>query len=211
MNHPAASLAQAGLLAGLLLANSVHAAETPPPALEVVGDDFPDLIVLMPRFTPDGTQLPLACDQVRPRRIDELDPSWRRAVGRIHLDCESMATDEDDVATVATVITAFLNPGAVRMASLPVAEIRLMDSDLWSDHQYVLPTPYRQAGERLRKHVEQRCRVAQDSPGLIGLRNCRVTDEDDGMFIQTGAIGGIWVHPDPLDPQRTVYAESWAD
>lgn len=211
MTRAATWLAQSSLLAGLLLAHCVHAAEPPQPVLEVAGDDFPDLIMLLPRFTPDGTQLPLACDQVRPRRIDELDPRWRRAVGRIHLDCESMETDDEGVSTVATVITAFLNPGAVRMASLPVAEIRLMDSDLWSDHQFVLRTAYAQAGQVLRAHVEQRCRVAQDNTGLIGRRDCRVTREPDGMFIETGAVGGIWVYPDPLDPQRTVYAESWAD
>ena len=44
------------------------------------------------------------------------------------------------------------------------------------------------------------------------MRNtCELTETAEGMYLEAGPLGGIWIHPQHDDPQRTVYAEAWAD
>lgn len=99
------------------------------PVLQLAGNDFPELAVHVPRHDAYGHQAALDCDQIRAKRIDELDPLWKRAVDRIHLDCDDLSLEVEGFDTVATVITAYLKPGAVQFAGVPVAEVRMMDSD----------------------------------------------------------------------------------
>jgi hypothetical protein len=182
-----------------------------PPALQVNGDDFPDLIVHTPVFDAAGNQQSLACDQIRAKRIDELDPLWKRAVERIHLDCETLSKEDAGFDMVATVITAFLKPGAARFAGVPVAEVRLMDSDLWSDHQYVLDRPYAEIREALKQHVEARCRAQQDNPSFLVNRDCKASAIEQSLYLATSEAGGAWMHAEAENPGRTIYAETWAD
>jgi len=178
--------------------------------MQVNGDDFPELIVHMPQVDVEGNPRALTCDQLRPRRIDELDPRWKRVVDRIHLECEPVGVQDTGMDSVATRATAYLRPNAVSLATLPVSEVRLMDSELWSDHQYVVDGVYALVGRLLQEHVAACCRIAHDSPDALTQGDCRVTRDSSGVFIDTGVVG-TWIYPDPYDAGRTVYAEAWAE
>ena len=117
-------------------------AATPDPVLQLSGGDFPELTVHQPRFDDAGNQLPRACDQMRAKRIDELDPLWKRSTDRIHLECEDLKADDAGFDMVATTVNGFLTEGMAQFAGQPLAEVRLMDSDLWGDHQYILQRPF---------------------------------------------------------------------
>lgn len=186
-------------------------AATPDPVLQLSGGDFPDLIVHQPRFDDAGNQLPMACDQIRAKRIDELDPLWKRSMDRIHLECDDLKADEAGLDMVVTTITGFLRQGTAQFAGQPLAEVRLMDSDLWSDHQYILQRPYQETRQALKRFIESRCRARQDNPAALVENNCALTESEEGLYLQASELGGIWVHPEQDDPQRTVYAEAWSD
>ena len=174
------------------------------------GGDFPELIVHLPRFDATGDPMAPACDQVRARRIDELDPVWKRLVDRVHLECERVPAAEAGDETIATTLTAYLRPGAVQLAGAPVAEVRLMDSERWGDRQYIVDRPFAAVRDALAAHVEMRCGMAGDDPTALGSRDCTIARDERGVFIDTGG-GGIWIYPDPYDAARTVYAEAWAE
>ena len=188
-------------------------AATPPaaPVLQLSGDDFPELLVRRQVFDESGDPRVRSCDQVRARRIDELDPLWKQAVDRIHLDCDELGEDEVGMDTIATTATAFLKPGKVHFAGLPLLEVRLMDSDLWSDHQYLVDRPYAEARAGLLAHIESRCQVQQDNPSLLVRHDCKVLVREDGLYLETHEAGGIWIHAGSDDPRHTIYAEAWAD
>lgn len=181
------------------------------PVLQLSGNDFPDLVVHQPVFDENGGQLALACDQIRAKRIDELDPPWRQAVDRIHLDCDDLSRDEAGADMVSTVITAYLKPGAAQFDGVPVVEVRLMDSDLWSDHQYLLDQPCDAIRASLKRHLESRCHAQQDDPSLLVRHDCKVVENESGLYLDRGEAGGIWIHAEQENPARTIYAESWAD
>ena len=189
----------------------VGAVRAQAPVLQLSGGDFPELTVHRPVFDERNNQRAMACDQMRAKRIDELDPLWKRAMDRIHFDCEDLTEEDAGFDMVATVATAFLRPGMVQFAGLPVAEVRMMDSDLWSDHQYVLQQSYAQARTKLRDFIESRCRAQQDQAGALVERGCSLTETDEGLYLEASELGGIWVHPEQGDPARTVYAEAWSD
>jgi hypothetical protein len=204
------------LLACVLVALTVAPAwaatplPAPPPTPHAVrGGDFPELVVHLPALDAVGAPMPLDCAQVRARRIDELDPVWKHLVERIHLDCEPLAID-DATGTIATTLTAYLRPGAVQLAGAPVTEVRLMDSELWSDRQYVVGRPFADAADALAAHVSMRCAMAQDDPAALGMGDCDLVRTKRAVFVDSGAVG-IWIHPDPYDAARTVYAEAWAE
>ncbi|MET0814059.1 MAG: hypothetical protein ABWX88_02595 [Pseudoxanthomonas sp.] len=186
-------------------------AGTQEPVLQLSGGDFPELTVHQPRFDEAGNQLPMACDQIRARRIDELDPLWKRGMDRIHLECEDLNEEDSGFDMVATTVTGFVRAGMVEFAGQPLAEVRLMDSDLWSDHQYILQRPYEEAREGLKRFIAARCRAQQDNPAALVENDCTLTESEQGLYLQASELGGIWVHPDQEDPQRTVYAEAWSD
>ncbi|MGH8061064.1 MAG: hypothetical protein ACREO7_03500 [Pseudoxanthomonas sp.] len=208
------------LLAFCLLASaacsSLATTPQPVPVLQLSGDDFPALVTHQPAHDEDGVLLPLACEQIRGKRIDELDPLWKQAVERIHLDCDDLKQETAGFDMVATVATGFLRPGLVEFAGLPVAEVRLMDSELWGDHEYILDRPYADIREALERFVESHCRASQDNAPQDNLQalphnTCKLTETDEGLYLEAGPLGGIWIHPDHDDPRRTVYAEVWAD
>lgn len=206
-------LAFACLLA--LAAGDVAAMQaTKPLVMAVTGGDFPNLtqaVDVPPRFDADGKPVSPGCDGVRANRIDELAPPWHEAVDSVQMDCEAMAEIYDGFDSLAIATTATLKPGAVSLAGQPVAEVRLMDSDLWGDHQYVLEAPFDLARDALKRHVETHCKQRHLREERIGDADCRVSLSDEGLYLSTDEISGIWVHSDPDDPQRTIYAEAWAD
>jgi hypothetical protein len=203
------------IVPALLLAMTtmpVHA-DTPvdAPVVRLIGSDFPELVVHVPRHDALGVQAALDCDQIRAKRVDELDPLWKRAVDCIHLDCDDLGMESEAFGTVATVVTAYLKPGAVQFAGVPVAEVRMMDSDLWGDRQYLLDRPYDGIVDAVQAHLESRCRMRQDHPSLLAQGDCTLVRQPEGLYLDTSEVGGIWLHPDQDDTQRTVYAEAWAD
>jgi hypothetical protein len=181
------------------------------PVLQLSGGDFPELTVQQPAFDEAGNALPIACEQIRAKRNDELDPLWKRALERIHLECEDLNEEEAGFDMVATTLTGFFREGTAQLAGQPLAEVRLMDSDLWSDHQYILQRPYPEAREALKRFIESRCQAQLDDPAALVLNDCALSDGEEGLYLQTGELGGIWVHADRDDPQRTIYAEAWSD
>ncbi len=202
------------LMAIALPAPAAEQAQTPAReigALRVAGNDFPELMLHVPAFDATGNQTALACGQVRAKRIDELDPLWKRAVERIHLDCENLTEADAGFETMATVATAYLKPGAVVFADVPVAEVRLMDSDLWSDHQYVLERPYAQIREILKQHVQSRCLAQPESPDALVQNPCAALQRQEGVYLHGSEGGGVWIHPEQDHPARTIYAEAWGE
>lgn len=205
------------LLALCLLATMAFPSlATPPPepsapVLQLSGDDFPVLIAHQPARDENGGLLPVACGQIRGKRIDELDPLWKQAVERIHVDCDDLKQELAGFDMIATVATGFLRPGTVEFAGLPVAEVRLMDSERWGDHEYILDRPYAEAAEALRRFVELHCHASQDNPEALAHSACKLTETAEGMYLEAGPPGGIWIYPERGNPRRTVYAEAWAD
>lgn len=204
--------------AGLLLAATARArAEdlTPPHALQVRGGDFPALVLTLPADDVHaGDDHPPApdCSRVRARRLDELPLSWRRHVTSVQLDCDAATADDAGDETLAITSRALLKPGRVRLAGLPVVEVRLMDSERWGDHQYVIEAPYDTAAAALQAHVETACRERRLREETASAPSaCTMSVTGTGLFLATDEVSGIWIHPDPDDAQRTVYAEAWAD
>lgn len=189
-----------------------HAGQAPV-AIEVRGDDFPALVQstgLPPPLDESGLPQAPGCESVRARRIDELPHPWRAAVDRIHLDCQPL--DPADAGQgLALTTTAFLKPGRVWLAGHAVAEIRLMDSDLWGDHQYVLAAAYDEVAADLRRQVEADCASRHLREERGEPEDCRMLDSGGELYLQVDEINGIWIHPDADDAGLTVYAEGWAD
>ncbi|NDK39130.1 hypothetical protein DT603_09785 [Pseudoxanthomonas gei] len=193
------------------LAATALAAQPAPPVLQLSGNDFPELVVISRETDANGESGMLSCDRIRSKRIDELDPLWKQAVERIHLDCEDLGEHEDGANMAATVVTGFLKPGQVQFAGVPVAEVRLMDSELWGDHQYLLDRPFTEIRDAIKTFVESRCRAQSESSGALVTSDCNLLETPEGVYLQTSEVGGIWMHPSQDEPQRTVYAEAWAD
>ena len=206
----------------LMIATSSSLATTPPvsvaapapmpvPVLQLSGDDFPVLIAHRPARDENGVLLPPACDQIRGKRIDELDPLWKQAVERIHVDCDDLTQEAAGVDMIVTVATGFLRPGLVEFAGIPVLEVRLMNSEKWGDYEYILDRPYAETRDALKHFVESHCRAPLDNRQALAHDTCTLTETAEGMYLEADSLGGIWMHPAQDDPQRTVYAEVWAD
>jgi hypothetical protein len=200
-----------GLL--LLIAVSSPSRATTPaeaPVLRLSGNDFPTLAVHLP--TGEAQAAPGArCAQVRGKRVDELDPLWKQAIERIHFDCEELDAELDGIDMVATTATGFLRPATAAFAGVPVSEVRMMDSELWGDHQYILDRPYAEIREALKVFLAARCQAQQDQAGALATSDCALLETADGLYLETGAAAGVWLHPQHDDPRRTVYAEAWSD
>jgi hypothetical protein len=202
--------AAAGLL--LVAAARVRAEDAgAPPALHVTGGDFPALVMVVPgEHAAPGPEAMPGCERIRARRLDELAPGWRARVARIELECEDTLADDELQTLTAVTARAVLHPGRVQLAGQPVAEVRLMDSQRWGDHQYVLAAPFAAAGPTLRRFVEAAC-LARTLAEETSSAACTMLAADDGFYLASSEAGGIWVHADPDDAARTLYVEAWAD
>lgn len=196
------------------LSYAALAQDAPPRVFDVRGDDFPVLIRdtgLPPPLDETGTSESPGCEAVRARRVDELPWPWRDSVERIHLDCQSLPAPGTDDELLAIMSTAFLKPDRVRLAGHPVAEIRLMDSELWGDHQYVIAARYEDVARDLRKFVETDCLQRQLREEHVSQLACSMQAQGDGLYLRIDEASGLWIHADPDDELRTIYAEAWAD
>jgi len=197
-----------------LAASAALADERAPVTIEVRGDDFPMLVQdtgLPPPLDDNGLPGVPGCEAVRARRVDELPYPWREAVDRIHLDCQPMEAPEGETALMALTATAFLKPGRVWLAGHAVIEIRRMDSELWGDHQYVLAEPYAQVATDLRAQLEADCAKRHMRQEREGAPECRMEESEGALYLRVDEISGIWIHADPDEAGRTIYAEGWAD
>lgn len=199
------------------------AVDKPAAAFEVAGSDFPLLIRptgAKPGTDADGRPLSPGCESVRAKRVDELFFPWNRAIERVHVDCQPMDGEEDGSmdgngetrALPVITATAYLRAGHVRLAGLPVIEIRLIDSGSWSDRQYVIANRFENAVAALQHHVETRClQQAQLAEREEEEDACRMIEAIGARYLPTHDLGGIWLYPDPDDPKITLYAEVWAE
>lgn len=202
--------AAAGLL--LVAGARVRAEEVGAPRmLHVAGGDFPALVMVVPgEHAAHGVDALPGCDRIRARRIDELAPGWRTRVMRVELDCEDTLADDEQQTLTAVTARAVLQPDRVQLAGQPVAEVRLMDSQRWGDHQYVVAAPFPTVGAAIRRFVEDTCltrTLAEEAPAAA----CTMQATDDGFYLPASEAGGIWIHADPDDATRTLYVEAWAD
>lgn len=179
--------------------------------LQVAGGDFPALVMVVPDgLARHGLDAMPGCDRLRARRVDELAPVWRTRIARVELDCDDALADDEDRPLTAVAARAELRPGRVQLAGHPVSEVRLMDSQRWGDHQYVLAAPFAVAGAAVRRFVEEAClarTLADETPTAA----CTMRATDDGFYLPATDAGGIWIHADPDDAGRTLYVEAWAD
>ncbi|KRG70164.1 hypothetical protein [Pseudoxanthomonas dokdonensis] len=218
-----AMLLTAGVLAIAAVQAGERVAETarPQPPAKVVhqvhGHDFP----LLTRATGaavmlDAQGLPQqpGCEAIAARRPQDMPAPWPLLVRRILLECE--ADDEDPARPVVAIsATALLEPGRVRMAGFDVSEIRLMDSARWGDHQYVIAQPFARVSQPMQALLQKQCQRGQALPatGSQVPAGCTVFANDQGLYLpaDTNTGTGIWVYPDPDNPDASIYAESWAD
>ncbi|MGR4875074.1 hypothetical protein [Pseudoxanthomonas sp. LARHCG66] len=200
--------------ASLLLMAGAHARaedDRAPHVLHVAGGDFPALVMVVPDdHASHALDVAPGCERIRARRLDELAPGWRQHVVRVELDCDDAMADDESEAFTAVNARALLHPERVRLAGQPVTEVRLMDSQRWGDHQYVLATPYVTAAPALRRFVEDTCREQAIAREAVDMA-CTMLKADDGLYLPAGDTGGIWIHADPDDATRTLYVEAWAD
>lgn len=200
--------------AGLLLVAGTHANaadKVASPFLHVAGGDFPALVMVVPGdHATHALGAAPGCERIRARRLDELAPGWRQRVARVELDCDDAVADDQSEPLTAVNARALLHPERVWLAGLPVMEVRLMDSQRWGDHQYVLATPYVAAAPALRRFVEDACREQATAQETVNTA-CTMLEAEDGLYLPAGDAGGIWIHADPEDDTRTLYVEAWAD
>ena len=179
--------------------------------LQVAGGDFPARVMVVPgEHAAHGLDATPGCDRIRARRLDELAPGWRTRVARVELDCEDTLADDEQQTLTAVTARAVLHPDRVQLAGQPVTEVRLMDSQRWGDHQYVLAVPFAAAGAAVRRFVEDTClarTLTDETPSTA----CTMLAADDGFYLPNADAGGIWIHADPDDVTRTLYVEAWAD
>lgn len=208
--HLLAPAAAAGLL---LVAGARVRAEEAGAAriMHVTGGDFPALVMVVPgAHAAHGLDATPGCDRIRARRVDELPPGWRTRAARVELDCDDTLADDAQQTLTAVTARAVLHSDRVQLAGQPVAEVRLMDSQRWGDHQYVLAAPFTVAGPAVRRFVEDMClarTLADEAPAAA----CTMLAADDGFYLPASEAGGIWIHADPDDASRTLYVEAWAD
>ena len=179
--------------------------------MHVTGGDFPALVMVVPgEHAAHGLDATPGCGRIRARRVDELPPGWRTRVARVELDCEDTVADDAQQTLTAVTARAVLHPDRVQLAGQPLAEVRLMDSQRWGDHQYVLAAPFAAVAPVVRRLIEETClarTLAEETP----VAACTMLAADDGLYLPSSDAGGIWIHADPDDATRTLYVEAWAD
>ena len=200
------------VIATAMLATTPAIAGTRAPVtIEVRGYDFPLLLHqtgLPAPLDDNGLPMQAGCEAVRARRLDELPYPWSEAVDRVHLDCQPAESAD---AGIALTVTAFLKPGRVWLAGQPVSEIRLMDSYLYGDHQYVIAAAFAQVGAELRKQVEADCQRRHLLEERDAAAVCQMQELPGEFYLEADEISGIWIHADPDDAHSTIYSEAWAD
>ena len=203
----------AGPLFALLIvvSASVRAATGGAVGTDLVGRPFPSLTTTL-TTTEEMSPGASPCAAVRALRLDELDAEWAPMVADIALSCEVGQGIEDEPDANTTVV-AKLRPKAAHFGGAPVVEIRMSDSAWGNDYQYVLDARFGNARQRLSTAIRGHClknfEAAADAPDTV----CRIQRDGvhGGLYIDTGEGGGLWVHPDPDNPRRTIFASAWSE
>lgn len=182
--------------------------------VDLVGQDFPSLKTTIESLESPEQAAPGAspCDAVRALRLDELDEIWKPMLAKIALTCE-VGTGIEGEPDANTTVVATLKPKAAHFGGAPVVEVRMMDSAWGNDYQYVLDARFRAIKPRLTSAIRAHCLAvrgaAPDAPETV----CRIEGDmiHGGLYIDTGEGGGLWAHPDPDNPRRTIFASAWSE
>ena len=206
-----ASLVMPALM--VLSSSSAGAAQR---ALQLDNSDFPALVIVEP-MPEDDTRYGPDCAHMKVRSVDALKRRWRSVIARIDFECRDLTGEESGYssATSETTITLLLKPEAVTFAGFPVIELRMRNSELWGDEQFILDAPFTQTGPVLQRHLETTCGLSKQRLRESNQRICVIEEgafwHNGGLYLSTGELGGTWAHPEEGHPQRTVYAEAWSD
>ena len=185
-------------------------------ALKLDNSDFPALVIVEP-MPEDDTRYGPHCAHMKVRSVDELKRRWRSVITRIDFKCRDLTGEESGYssATSETTITLLLKPEAVTFAGFPVIELRMRNSELWGDEQFILDAPFTQTGPVLQRHLETTCGLSKQRLRASDPRICVIEEgalwHNGGLYLRTSELGGTWAHPEEGHPQRTVYAEAWSD
>ncbi|WP_198085343.1 hypothetical protein [Variovorax sp. E3] len=198
-----------------LTAGLCMAAATAAIAFEAAGIDMPALVRHPHRpeaaqGTP-GNMRGVTCKEVRARKPAELPSPWRGAVTAISMSCEPFPglDKEPDVSTDAV---ARLRPGAATLWGVPVIELRHSESWAHGDSQYVLGAAYADVAASLGAYLQARC-LSQAPRAAPRESICNVEPDarHGGLYVRTSELGGVWLHPDPADPRRSILAQAWSE
>lgn len=142
------------------------------------------------------------------RHVHSQDQTWRvRTPNELHTPWNGLveaivALPEDKVPGLEAEddpmirIQVRLYPSAATLGGVPVYALMLFRSDWSEDRQYVLDLPYPQARDALLPLIEIRLRadetLEEDGAGGHG-----------GLYVENEE-GGLWLHPDPHHPDRTL-------
>jgi hypothetical protein len=179
--------------------------------VDLAGHNFPALSkTLDTTENASGTTSP--CLRVRALRLNELDAKWKPLVANISLKCK-VGEGFDNKPDANTTAIAKLKPGAANYAGVSILEIRMMDSAWGNDYQYVLNAPFSRIKKQLKLAIRNHCIKEQGITVAITDNICAVVNDGQhgGLYLDTGEGGGIWLHPDPDNPNRSIYASAWSE
>lgn len=152
------------------------------------------------------------CDLVKALRINELAGNWKSIVASIELKCEigKGIEDEPDANTLAI---AKLKPKAAHFDGVAIIEIRMSDSAWGNDYQYVLDARFSSIQKKLKSAIRKNCIKQRGVTAPITDDICRVENDGQhgGLYMSMGEGGGIWLHADSGNPNRTIYASAWSE
>jgi hypothetical protein len=187
-----------------------------PRVLQLGNSDFPELVVVEP-MPENNTRYGPDCAHIKVRSLDQLKRRWRSVIASVDFECKDIDGEASgySATTSETTIRILLKDKAVAFAGFPVIELRMKNSDLWGDDQFILDAPFAETGPVLQRHLETTCGLSKQQLREKKRKQC-VIEEDShwhhgGLYIRTNELGGTWAHPEAEHPQRTVYAEAWSD
>ena len=142
-------------------------------------------------------------DTWRVRSPDEMHAPWVHVIEAVTVLPEDTVPGLEADGDAMIRLQIRLHPLAATLAGVPVHTLMLFRSDWSEDRQYVLDWPYPQVRDALLPLIERRLRddekIEEDGAGGHG-----------GLFVENEQ-GGLWLHPDPEQPARTLLTIARAD
>lgn len=143
---------------------------------------------------------------------DEVASPWRGRVADIAMQCSSVegVNGEPDVSIDAQ---AKVIGGTVQLGGVPVREVRLSNSWAGDDKSFTLVGRYADLYKKLGPMIRARCvqewkKSTGSATGWCAMRGDPI---HGGLFVEAGELGGVWLHPDPDNPNQTIYADAWSE
>jgi hypothetical protein len=197
---------------GLLASSSIYAEGTKTAAagVNLVGQ-FPTLSKTLE--APENLAKNASpCDLVKPLRTAELEGNWKSIVSSVDLKCEIGEGIENE-PSANTNATAKLKPKAANFGGVAIIEIRMSDSAWGNDYQYVLDARFAKVKTQLKATIRKNCIKERGITTPLTDDVCPIENHGQygGLYLDTGEGGGIWLHPDPDNPNRTIYASAWSE